>query len=245
MATVGVMRTSPAAPGAAGTAIVRRSGPSANETRPAAAVPPSSAASCASQASRAVVCCSTWPSQCASATTPSCASSCSGSGGTALPSRKPTRPASAASGPPGSAAACARARPRTRSSTDDSSESRSDAARVRSRGAGAPGICRPRKASENSGGAPPAPVGTEIARATPPRRAWPATAGAASVVMSNDSVARAAALPSRIGVATLCPSLAARKSGTCADNDACGAVEATRTPTPMATKSAPRSSNTA
>ena len=73
MATVGVMRTSPAAPGAAGTAIVRRSGPSANETRSAATAPPSSDASCASQASRAAACCSTWPSQCARATTPSCA----------------------------------------------------------------------------------------------------------------------------------------------------------------------------
>ena len=239
------MRTEPLAPGATGTSMNRFSGPIGSFTRVPSRVPVTkSAASSLSHAVREASTPSSPPNQRASAGRPSRVNSASGSAGTAEPARRPINPASAASGPFGMAPACARTRPSTRSSAAACSEGRSATESRRSRGVAAPGICKALSASEKLGGKPPAPVGTSTLSDTPPRCATPGTGAAASSVMSTASVARAAAVPSSSGEATVCPVLAAEKSGMCAETDAAGEVDDARTPRPMATDAVARSSMT-
>ena len=243
--TVGSTRTRPLVPGVVGTSSVSCNGPMGSDTRvPSECVVSlvKSLDSSASHAARALDP-STPPSQRDSAGRPSRASSASGSGVTALPWRSPSRPASAASGPVGNAAACACTRPSTRLSADASSDARSATDNVKSAGAAAPGICNCRSVSAKRGGPSPA-VGTVNASAMPPRCAAPGAGAAGSVVMSTSTVTVPSAVPSSMGDDTERLTLAARNSGTCADTDAAGVSDDTFTPTPMPTQSGGLSSIT-
>jgi hypothetical protein len=230
----GVRRVWPSDAVTAPTPTVSVAAPIAKPTRSPSTAPPSRLASWPTHAARDAGARSTSSSQVASAPTPSVAKSANGSGGTPTPSRKPISPASAVSGPGGSAAACARARPSTRSRIDCSSSSTLLALTVRSRTPVAPGICSCLSASDSAGGAPP-PVGTATCSWMPPRCAWPGTGADASTVSPAVTVTTASAVPMRIGDSTLWPFFAARKIGTCASIDAVGSVAAIRTPRPMPT----------
>ena len=167
-----------------------------------------------------------------------------GKSGTWSPSDRPSSPASADSSVEAPAAsACALTSDRTRSSRASSSSSAPLADTCTSRGAGAPGSCRPSSNSPNTGPAgSEGEVGSSISRPMPPSRACPGTGAASSRVIVLPRRIRPPTEPSSSGSTVGPPCFCARNSGMATVVAEVGPVVEQRRPRPMCRPSAGRSS---